>query len=172
MIQLKVSQNTISKANRIYKFFKPEEIVQGEPFEITLTFENIGEKFHGGFFSLVITQRGLTVPVKQIDIPPLEESEVKVITISDIAVELSGACGMEFRNQHYQTTDRGTVDGIYLWSATGMKMHDGNFLFLPISSKEEIYQKYSLVVSLIALAISLVALLFAAIDLLARILSL
>lgn len=168
LIKIKVSHEFNSKAHRVYKIFKPKEIVQGEPFDIILTFENVGEKFLGGFFDLKITQQALITHVKQIAIPPLEENKVITVTVSDVAVELTGVCGIEFHNQNYHTTNHETVNSIYLWDETG-SLQVGNFLFLPISSKEEIYQKYSLVVALIALVVSLTALLLAATELIARI---
>jgi hypothetical protein len=168
LIKIKVSHELNSKAHRVYKIFKPKEIVQGEPFDIILTFKNIGEKFHGGFFDLEITQLALRVNVKQITVPPLEENKVFTVKVSDIALELTGICGIEFRNQKYYTADHETAGSIYLWSETGKLQHN-EFLFLPISSKEEIYQKYSLVVALIALVVSLTALLLAATELIARI---
>jgi hypothetical protein len=165
VVKLQVSYRATSKAQRIYKFFKPKEIVQGEPFDLELTFTNIGEAFYGGTTTLDFQYPGdRSEQIKKIESPPINENQSHILTLKDLRIDFSGVCGIAFQTQHINRIDKTPRSQTYIYDDEGGSMGFGYALALPVTSKEELYQKYSLVMALSAFFISLTALIIAFID--------
>ena len=167
MIKVQVLYEVNSKAQTVYKIFKPKEVVEAEEFDLEFTFLNLGERFEGGSFDLAFRYPDTLYPQGKIQIPSMDEKQTITVKVEDLVAVESGICHLMFQEQEHRTRD-GTMDRTPFLSAfSGRLIGQQGFLPLPVSSKEEIYQKYSLVVAVIAFFTSLVALILAAIDLLA-----
>ena len=99
----------------------------------------------------------------------MDEKKTVTVKVEDLMAVESGICALMFENQEYRTYDGTMGKTPFLFAFSGRLIGQQGFLPLPVSSKEEIYQKYSLVVAVIAFFTSLVALILATIDLLASI---
>ncbi|MDH5439602.1 MAG: hypothetical protein OEZ48_02705 [Candidatus Bathyarchaeota archaeon] len=156
-----------SKAKRIYKIFKPSEVIAGEPFYINLSFHNVGPKYPGGniLLKLLYGPPPHVIATETLNLGEMEPGSDLVLTtnwttedsgVGKLAIEeVSSANGAQV-----ECVDKNGTNMIYRF--------DRAIIPFEIASKEEIYQKYSLVVALVALAISLVALIFALADLWVR----
>jgi len=170
MIKVKVAYKVKSKAKRVY-IFKPKEVVQEEKFDLEIKFQNLGEQFNGGSCRLVLHYPDSTDPMECIEIPRLNENESMTKTVEDLVMITSGNCGFELHEQRYKTRDDIEHSELFLFDERNNLIEEDYFLTIPVSSKEEIYQKYSLVIALVALLVSFVALFSSITDLLVRLIT-
>ena len=136
----------------MFLLFRPRVLVQEEPFDIKLTFFNLKKKFYGGTFKLLLRYpSGMGTVTEKIDIPSLGEHETWSTIIEDLVILESGLCGIRFHDQEYIKEDGNKISGNFL----RFVYINGQYLGLRVASKEELYQKYSVIVALWASAISI-----------------
>ena len=132
----------VSKADRFFWIFKPSECIQGEPFDIHLTFRNDGQqKFEGGTCKLHVKNR-LSYDFET-DLPAIEPHQSKTVTISDIRLAETGFIGLT-------SFDVRTKEGkmVSCKDADGKIMDSRRAYPFLLANREELYQKYAVIVAI------------------------
>jgi hypothetical protein len=159
LLKLLFSYKIISKAKRMFLFFKPQQIVPSEKFDIELTFQNLGEKFYGGTFALVLTCPELSLrhsrPIKLL---PINEGELQILVIENLSFEFSATWILSLEGQSHYLSNGQQVGGgsSYLYFSPKDEVHDATVFPVPIVTREELYQKYAVIVALWTATISIV----------------
>jgi hypothetical protein len=150
---------TRSRARRVYKFFKPSEIVSGEPFDIDLLFRNDGDvPFPGGKITIQFEYGPDVLQEAEKELPRISPGETGKLIISS-RIPSTGVCVLKILaivasdGKRVKCVDSENRSVIYWEHETAIPFD--------VVSKEEIYQKYSFLVALCALFISLTALIIA-----------
>ncbi len=141
---LLVNIKQISKASRLFRLFKPKESINWEPFDLHITFKNNNEQpFEGGKCNFII--KGVQSEDDfDVDIPSMDPKEVKTITCHDLIIAEAGFIA---------------VTRLRIESKEGKKVlckdEDGKDTSRPqsayplyLATREELYQKYAIVVAL------------------------
>ena len=153
--KLVIEYRVTSKADRMWCLFKPKEIIEGEKFDVEFQFTNNNEDFQGGFFDLIFRYPGdIDQYQGKVEIPEIKKGESQIIKLEDQLMETSGYCGFIFRNQ-YTTVGNKEQKYYFLYSKDEQRLERNDYLGINVSSKEEIYQKYSVTVALWASVISM-----------------
>ena len=131
-----------SKADRFFWIFKPSECIQGEPFDLYLTFRNDSDRrFEGGTCRFQIKNElsyGFTV-----DLPAIEPHQTKTVTVPNITLAEKGfiaLTGFDVR------TNDGKIVPCY--DTKGKIMNISRAYPLLLATREEMYQKYAVIVAL------------------------
>jgi len=131
-----------SKADRFFGIFKPSECIQGEPFDLYLTFRNDSDqRFEGGTCRFHISNKlryDFTV-----DLPAIEPYQAKTVTVTDITLaekSLVALTGFDVR-----TKDEKIVPCL---DERGNTMGSSRAYPLLLATREEMYQKYAVIVAL------------------------
>lgn len=131
-----------SKADRFFGIFKPNECIQGEPFDLYLTFRNDSDqRFEGGTCSFQIKNE-LRYDF-MVNLPPIEPHEVKTVTVQNITLAERGFIALTSLSAK---TKAGQIVPCYDIKGEIMGSHKAYPLLL--ATREEIYQKYAVVVAL------------------------
>lgn len=131
-----------SKADRFFWIFKPSECIQGEPFDIHLTFRNDGQqKFEGGTCRFQIKNK-LLYNYKT-DLPAIEPHQAKTVTISDILLAETGTLAL---TSFGVKTEEGKM--VPCKDAKGNFMGSSRAYSFLLATREELYQKYAVIVAL------------------------
>lgn len=133
-----------SSASRFFGLFKPKEPVNWEPFDLHLTFKNDSDQeFEGGKCKFII--RGeLTENDHDVDIPPIKPKETKTITLPDLIIAEAGfhaLTRMEIESKNGKKVSCKDVDD----KDTGGMTRAYALIF---ATREELYQKYAVIVAL------------------------
>ena len=142
----------------MFLFFKPHEMVQGEKFDIELTFKNVEGKFYGGSFdlSLVCPNLGDFHLDLKTELPQLEQGQSNIILKEDLILYFNGTYVLKLKNQMHYSHDGVLTRSPYLYYSLTQKVRDGSYFPLPFTTREELYQKYSVIVALWTAAISII----------------
>ncbi len=132
----------ISQAARFFWFFKPSECVQGEPFDLCLTFKNDSNHgFQGGEcdFRIKGELAGWDFAAK---LPPIKPHESETVIVRNITIPFVGSITLS--DLILVTENRERVP------CSDIKGRETlvNTYPLALTSKEEIYQKYAVIVAL------------------------
>ena len=153
--KLVVEYKVTSKANRMWHFFKPKEIVEGENFDVEFRFINNYEDFQGGSFDLIFRYpENVEQPEGKVEIPEIKKGESKIKKLEDKIMITSGYCGFIFRNQITTVNNQEQVY-YFLYTVGGERLEKDSWLGIDVSSKDELYQKYSVTVALWTSVISI-----------------
>ena len=153
-----------SKAKRICYIFKPKEVVVDEKYMLGLTFTNDGDTmFTGGKIEVelayVIYGKELQLDLNPLSIPIIPPKQSKSIYFETQKAEASGTAFLRVKKF---IPENKKVE-IECYNRFGEDLFDrkkDNVLTFSIASREEIYQKYSVVValffSIIAMGLSII----------------
>lgn len=133
-----------SKATRFFRLFKPSECIKGEPFDLHLTFKNDSDaEYTGGECSFGIDSATFHTDFS-IDLPPIKPHEDKTVTIPDITVGMTGFVALS--RLAVRTKDGKEVS---IKGASGRSINSSTAYPLSFVTREELYQKYSVIVALV-----------------------
>lgn len=131
-----------SKARPVFRIFKPSECIFGEPFEIHLTLKNDSDhKFEGGKCKFDI--KGNLNYDFWVALPSFEPGEIKTVVHPNIKIGDQGFLALK-NIRIFSKEDGKTI--ICKDRFNKLTSERGYPLFF--STREEIYQKYSVVVAL------------------------
>lgn len=157
MPELQVTYKPISEAKRMFLIFKPTEVLQSEIFTIEFTFRNIGEEFQGGSCDFLLRYPDdIFSYIGNIKIPSIGMGESTTRLWTNLIIYSHGNIGLVFDNQKYRTIEGDTIEENYLSDEYGNRLYRNNWLFFLVSSKEEMYQKYSVIVAVYVAIISII----------------
>lgn len=131
-----------SKADRFFWIFKPSECIQGEPFDLYLTFRNDSDqRFEGGTCRFHISNKlryDFTV-----DLPAIEPHQTKTVTVPNITLAETGFVA-------FTSFEVRTEDGKIVPCLDAKDKIMGSSLAYPflLATREEMYQKYAVIVAL------------------------
>ena len=133
-----------SKAKKLFWLFRPSECIYWEPFDLSLSFKNVSTmKFEGGRCSFLIWGEN-THKTANIAFPTIEPNEVATISISNgIVGEVSTTWVTKIEVQD--------KDGkaVLCKDSEGKDTNREDWIrLLRFVTKEEVYQKYAVVVAL------------------------
>lgn len=153
----------MSKARKFFWVFKPREPIQWEPFDLHLTFRNeLKQKFEGGSCRFLIKGE-LTHLDFELAIPPIESKETITVIQPNVVISEAGYVGITgliIKPKNGKTLS--CVDKYGINTATPERIYP---LFL--ATREELYQKYAVIV---ALASSIIATILTAVNVLVSLL--
>jgi len=117
---------------------------------LLLTFENLlDEKFHGGSFRLLLVYPEKTYdPQSLVEIPSIDEKQSRTVRVPSLVSSSAGNCGLGFEYSYFRD-EKGTYEVEYLYDEQRdhLKTQE-TYINFPVISREELYQKYSVVVAL------------------------
>lgn len=155
--KLQVTFKIVSKAKSMFYFFKPMDLVQGEKFDLILTFKNLADNFSGGFCQLWFRYSDSSMDNQQnFEIPPIAQNDTWTITFKEKVIPTSGHCGLVFDNQHYYS-NQGQKQYDYLYDFQDTHLTRKAWISIIVISKEELYQKYAVNLAIVAIVISFIA---------------
>ncbi len=145
-----VNIELLSKAKRFFWVFKPKEPILWEFFDLKLTFRNdMNQRFEGGLCQFTI-QGNLTHAEYTVDVPPIESHEEGAVTESNLRIAEPSYHAL---TEITITTKDGKA--ILCKDTDGGDIGNPNYCYpVCLTTREEIYQKYAV---LVALATSIVA---------------
>ncbi|MCW3990368.1 MAG: hypothetical protein NWE88_09865 [Candidatus Bathyarchaeota archaeon] len=146
-----------SKANRMFWIFKPHEIIQFEHFDLEIILLSKDFDFLGGFVSISFKYPDETShSVGEHAIPPLKKGEKHTIFLKDKIMAHSGVCGLVFSNfRSYRDAGDFNYES-FIFDDSGEAYTEDYYLTLPISGREELYQKYSVIIAIFASVLSII----------------
>jgi len=134
-----------SKAKRIFWIFKPQEVLSWEPFNLTLGFRNDTDKdYSGGICTFTIKQQATEVEY-EVNMPPIKSKKTAVVVKENLVVYETGYTSLlRLAVQDLEQKD------VLCMTVEGEKETRNPFILYPlyVTSREEVYQKYSVVVAL------------------------
>lgn len=138
-----------SKAARLFWVFKPSECVHGEPFDLQLSFRNeTVNRFEGGECQFQI--KGKLSYSFRAALPVIEPNEVKTVTFPKIVLGEVGFIALS--SIRINSRDGKLVP---IMDKTSSGLLDPHYAQpLSFASKEEIYQKYAVIVALASSALA------------------
>lgn len=133
-----------SKASRLFGLFRPNESVNWEPFDLHLTFKNNSDQqFEGGKCKFVIKGE-LSEDSFDVDVPPLDPNEIKTVPLQDLIIAEAGFIAvtrLRVESKDGKKVLCKDVDGKDTSRTQGAYP-------LYLATREELYQKYAVVVAL------------------------
>ncbi len=134
-----------SKAKRILWIFKPKEVLAWEPFDLTLGFRNDSDTdFLGGKCTFAVKQQTTEVEY-EVTMPPIKSKKTAVVVKENMVVYETGYTSLyRLAVQDLENND------VLCLTEEGEKETSDPFMLYPlyVTSREEVYQKYSVVVAL------------------------
>ena len=136
-----------SRAKRILWIFKPKEVIAWEPFKLHLTFRNDSDtEYLGGKCIFKIKQQSAESDY-EVDMPPVTSKEVVTVAKDNIIVTEAGFASLTSLNL-IQYPEHEYV--LCMTSDGTKETKDRSILFpLGVTNREELYQKYAVVVAII-----------------------
>lgn len=152
-----------SKATRVFHIFKPKEVIVDEYYMLGLTLHNRGDtQFNGGkieaMLSYPLQSSELSCELKS-DVPTILPNKSEKIQFEQQKAESSGKT--IFRVKSIVPNDASVnVECCNIYGENLLNRLQDNVLTFSIASREEIYQRYSVVVaiffSVIAMVVSII----------------
>lgn len=173
-IQCKLLAETLieSKAKRVFYIFKPREVVVDENYKLGLTLTNEGDTvFDEGKIevqlSYMIGEKELQLDLKQ-SIPIIASKQSKNIYFQTQKAETSGKAILRVMNI-IPKNEKVKIACYNISRENLLDRQNDNVLTFSIASREEIYQRYSV---LVALFFSIIAMVLSIINAIASIITL